>query len=154
MRFRPHTYARTQQSLPPLWATVNVLKVRESVKIVRCNTDHSISSLAVLLIAGVIKQILNRKICQWSYMKHDTKESSKWLGTNAFYKSSYKKIGFKMASQTAKLSDLQISGLWLLSNSFTTYQSTLEAYQKYLPIFYIFLCLSFLNALFYRFLEK
>ena len=145
MTFRPHTYARTQQSLPPLWATINVLKVRESVKIVRCNTDHSISSLAVLLIAGVIKQILNRKICQWSYMKHDTKESSKWLGTNAFYKSTYKKIGFKMASQTAKLSDLLISGLcWFQDYDFFQTVSLLTRAHwrliKNICLFFIYFC--------------
>ena len=26
VRFRPHTYTRTQQSLPPLWAAINTLK--------------------------------------------------------------------------------------------------------------------------------
>ena len=53
-----------------------------------------------------------------------------------------------MASQRAKLSDLLISGLcWFQDydffKSFTTYQTTLEAFQKYLPIFYIFLCIFF-----------
>ena len=26
VRFRPHTYARTQQSLPPLWPAVSIIR--------------------------------------------------------------------------------------------------------------------------------
>ena len=35
VRFHPHTYARTQQSLPPLWATTKKNVVHQKTKVVK-----------------------------------------------------------------------------------------------------------------------
>ena len=33
VRFRPHTYARTQQSLPPLWESIIKVNIRDTVTV-------------------------------------------------------------------------------------------------------------------------